>query len=148
MSRSGGARSTSSGFRLHANETLPRAGSDQGSHSGPATKSRWSPSGTARTGYVLSSRRGVGVAIEETCRCVSFRPRAVRTDRFGTSCTPTTNLPAADAIWMNEFSSVSVGLLNQPRIGMPRGAAWRIRIVAAVSDGDAGVPFLWVDLKV
>src|SRR3989454_11304387 len=124
MSRSGGARSTSSGFRLHANETLPRTGSDQRAHIGPATKSRLSPSGTARTRYVLSSRTGVGVAVEETCRCVSFRPRAERTDRLGTSCTPTTNLPAADAIWMNEVSSVSVGLLYQARIGMARGAAW------------------------
>src|SRR5437870_13747978 len=108
MSRSGGARSTSSGFRLHANETLPRTGSDQRSHIWPATKSRLSPSGTARTGYVLSSRTGVGVAIEETCRCVSFRPRAVRTDRFGTACTLTTNLPAADAIWLNDLAAGGV----------------------------------------
>src|SRR5947199_119501 len=116
MSRSGGARSTRSGFRLQAKERLPRGDCDQRSHIRPATKSRLSPSGTARTTYVLSWRTGVGLAVEDACRWVSFRPRAVRTERFGRSCTPTTNLPAADAIGTNEFSSVSVGLLNQPRI--------------------------------
>src|SRR5690242_10637750 len=127
---------------LHANGSAPRTGSDHRSHMRPAAKSRLSPSGIPRTTYVLSSRTGsggrtgTGGALGETCRWVSFRPRAVRTERFGTSCTPTTNLPAADAIWTNEFSSVKVGLLNHPRIGMPRGAAATIRIVAADSIGE------------
>jgi len=105
--------------RCAAAAGVARAGSDQRSHIRPATKSRLSPSGPRRRArYVLSSRTGVGLGVEETCRCVSFSPRTVRTDRFGNVLHAHDELyPRRDAIWMNEFSSVSVGLLNQPRIG-------------------------------
>src|SRR2546428_9299841 len=45
-----------SGFRLHANETLPWAGSDQRSHIRPATKSRLSLAGCGTSGDRKSTR--------------------------------------------------------------------------------------------
>src|SRR5256885_5772156 len=138
-SRSGVANSERREFRLHANGMVPRTGSDHSSCMRPAAKSMLSPSGTARTTYVLFSS-GKGEEPDEAWLRVAFRPNAVRTERLGTSCTPTTNLPSPDASWTKEFSSVKVGLLNQPRIGMPRDVACKIRLVAAASKGVARAP--------